>query len=1212
MKPASVIVLPSRFLIRLILGMAFWTFIAGVSQAGITRTPVGGYLNGIFPDADPSSSRPWRLENAFSNDLVFENPMGFVPVPNDETLYVIGKNGMVWLLDDGFDEDTKTVALDITANTKTISENGLQSIALHPEFGDPTSPNRGYLYLIYTTHLGSNRPPSTSFSGRWRLSRFTVTDPSVNLTIEASSELVLVEQFINGIHHGGALFFGPQDGFLYFSLGDSSDLTNTQQIDRGLYSGIFRVDVDMDPLRSHPIPKQPNYGTTAHYFIPNDNPFVGEPGALEEFFALGLRNPYRVTADPQTGEIYCGDVGGNLAEEINLIVPGGNYQWPYKEGGSITNRIPIPDPIIGSDQGPLISFGRTVSTAMIGGFVYRGAAYQEDLEGKYLFADYVTGIISTLEDPGSGDLTVASLAEAPLPPPTNPREGAVIVGFSQDHSGEVYVHQLDSAGKIYRLVKNEGSGPVFPQLLSETGAFLDTANLTPSPVMVPYEVNSPLWSDRSLKKRWAILPNDGPPYIPAVEQAVWSEKYEWFFPSGSVFVKHFELPIDETNPSVTRRLETRFLVMDGSGGAYGITYRWREDQSDAELVDFDGFEEEIEVTTSTGVRRQTWSYPSTNQCMQCHTSGSRYVLGANTRQLNGETIYPGSVTPENQLEAWSLAGLINAQSAGTIASSPSLSDLDDPVSLEEKVRSYLDANCAHCHQPEGVRALFDARYDTPLVAQGLVNGKTAEPSSNKILRPGDPAGSLLFQRLSTLGPGQMPPLAKNQLHDRAIQELQSYLQNLNLDDFLPDGWEQIEIGPSFTPGLARYQDGKLELSSAGFPGSTRDQMLFVHRSASTDFDLRVRVGRPRLSGVNNILFAGLMLRDNLSEGAPTYYLADTGQRRKSVRLAKRPSQNVARSLATLRSGHYPHFRITRNGGILRSYYSTNGNNWILGDETDGFFASSDLEVGVFLAGHTESEKALNSMTFDQLQLVEGDVSVVATDAIAIEGGIDHGRFQFRRTGPLDDSLTVNLVWSGAGANTGDVLDLPSSILFQAGEEVATVAIVALEDSIPEVGEAVTVTVASDSRFGSQSPSATVGVGATAFEAWRAIYFDGIEMSDPAISGEDADPDGDELSNVQEFVLETDPTKGQRNPIEMWIEEGLLHLKYPQSLYAELAITVEGSSTLQAGDWLERPMDRVSLETIGSRQWTTLRDPSPVESGDRLFLRLKISGNLSGP
>lgn len=1213
MKSFSISVFRGHLVVPVILSSVIWSLVAPSLHAEPTRSPVDPFLNGVFPDTNPSSSRPWRLENAFSNELVFEDPMGFVPIPNADALFVIGKNGMVWLLDDGFDDDAKAVALDITSRTLNNSENGLQSIALHPQFGDPTSQNGGYLYLVYTANRGDSPPASTSFSGRWRLSRFTVPDPATSLTIDPSSELILVEQYVNSIHHGGALFFGPQDGFLYFSTGDSSDLANTQQIDQGLYSGIFRIDVDMNPLRGHPIPKQPNHGTTAHYFIPDDNPFVGETGALEEFFALGLRNPYRVSADPETGTIYCGDVGGNLAEEINVIVPGGNYQWPYREGDTITNRIPIPDPIIGSEQGPLISFGRTVSTAMIGGFVYRGPAYQEDLEGKYLFADYATGIISTLEDPNSEDLTVTSLAEAPLPPPTNPREGAVITGFSQDHSGEIFVHQLDSAGKIFRLVKNGEDGPVFPRLLSETGAFSDTPSLTPSPVMVPYEVNSPLWSDGSLKKRWVIIPNDGPPYTPAVEQAVWTEKYEWFFPSGSVFVKHFELPIDDGDPTLTRRLETRFLVMDGSGGAYGVTYRWREDQSDAELVDFDGFEEEIPVATSDSVRLQTWSYPSTNQCMQCHTAGSRYVLGANTRQLNRDMIYEGATFPENQLSAWGLAGLVNAQSATTIASSPALSDLDDSVSLEERVRSYLDANCSHCHQPEGVRALFDARYDTPFVAQGLVNGKTAEPSSNAIFKAGDPSGSLLFQRLSTLGTGQMPPLAKNQLHHRAIQELETYLQNLNPAKFLPDEWEQSEIGSGFNPGLARFQDGKFELSSAGFPKLRNDEMMFVHQSTSTDFDLRVRVGHPRLSGKSNILFGGLMLRDNLSEGSPTYYLTDTGQRRKSVRFGARQTQNGLRSLVTLQSGHFPYLRITRNGEILRSYYSADGLNWTLGDETSSFFALPELEVGLFFAGHTEHEKMLNSMDFDQLQFMQRDVSVFATDPIAIEGSDNNGNFELRRTGPLDQSLTIDLVWSGVAANDQYVLDLPASVTFQPGEEFASILIVAKEDSISEYGEAVTLTLSSSSRYTSLTPSATIGTGSRAIDAWRALYFDEAEMSDVTISGVYADPDGDKLNTLQEFVLGTNPTEGQKSPVEIWVEHDLLHLRYTKSVHAEqFDITVEGSSNLHRGDWRRYPMTHMLTETNGSQEWTTLYDTTPISERNSLFLRLKISGSLSGP
>ncbi len=145
--------------------------------------------------------------------------------------------------------------------------------------------------------------------------------------------------------------------------------------------------------------------------------------------------------------------------------------------------------------------------------------------------------------------------------------------------------------------------------------------LAPANGLIPYAVNSPLWSDGASKTRWIAVPNDGAPYGPN-EQISFSPLNEWVFPAGTVFIKHFELTVDE-GTGEKKRLETRLLVRDSGGAVYGVTYKWNPDNSDAVLLP-DGLDEDITIKTASGGSRiQRWSYPSRSECLQCHNDQAR-------------------------------------------------------------------------------------------------------------------------------------------------------------------------------------------------------------------------------------------------------------------------------------------------------------------------------------------------------------------------------------------------------------------------------------------------------------------------------------------------------------------------------------------------------------------------------------------------------------
>src|SRR5262249_22640408 len=145
---------------------------------------------------------------------------------------------------------------------------------------------------------------------------------------------------------------------------------------------------------------------------------------------------------------------------------------------------------------------------------------------------------------------------------------------------------------------------------------------------------------------------------------------------GAVFVKHFELPVDDTNPNVLRRLETRLLARDTNGAVYGITYRWRSNYADADLVT-NAITENIPIATSSGTRTQQWFYPGPLDCLRCHTPAAGYVLGVKTRQLNGSYAYPGGGA-DNQLRAWNHIGMFDSVlNEGTISNYDKLVKVSD-------------------------------------------------------------------------------------------------------------------------------------------------------------------------------------------------------------------------------------------------------------------------------------------------------------------------------------------------------------------------------------------------------------------------------------------------------------------------------------------------------------------------------------------------------
>jgi uncharacterized repeat protein (TIGR03806 family) len=646
-------------------------------------------------------------------------------------------------------------------------------LAFHPHYAD-----NGYLYVAYD--LTTQEYGRTKTSNR--LSRFTVskTDPN---HADPNNELPLISQLdLAGNHDGGDLHFGT-DGYLYYSMGDEGAgndfFDNGRFIDKDFFAGIFRLDVDQKPTSLAPNPHHQNsrrYRSAVHpgtYRVPPDNPFVHttrhrgrdlDPGKIRtELYATGLRNPWRFTFDPVNGQMFVADVGQDRWEEIDLVTPGGDYGWSLYEGTHpgphLATKTPDAQCIEPIYEYPHHGQAPFDGNCIIGGVVYRGTRLTE-LYGAYIFCDFGSKRIWSLKQDG-GKWTASYLTA-----------DSNFAGFGTDPAtGEVLLADY-GGGRIKRLVRAGTAGPSPPALLSQTGAFTDLATLAPGPGLVPYTPKVAFWSDYAIKQRWFTLPN-------ASARITFSPDGNWGFPAGMVWIKQFDLEMCRGDPTSRRKIETRFLVKTAQG-VYGLTYQWRGDGSDADLVPEEGRHQTFAVTVNGSPHTQTWHYPARSECLACHTAVTGGVLAFNTRQLNS-TASMGA-RPVNQLQALNDAGYFTAPVVGVAAMPVLAAAQDQTQSLETRVRSYLAVNCAQCHQPGGAgQGYFDTRAVTATAAAHLINGPLINDWGDPTMRwavPGDPAQSMVLARLTRQGAGRMPPLATNELDPQAIELMTRWIKQL--------------------------------------------------------------------------------------------------------------------------------------------------------------------------------------------------------------------------------------------------------------------------------------------------------------------------------------------------------------------------------------------------------------------------------------------------
>jgi glucose/arabinose dehydrogenase len=721
--------------------------------------------------------RGYSLQQAFGQ--TFGQAVAIATPPGETNrLFVVDKTGAIVAL------TNITLAVPPRKTFLTLppipnqGEQGLLGLAFHPGYR-----TNGYFYIFYTAQGGFNR-----------LSRFQVsaTDPS---EANPASETVLINQQDDyGNHNGGDLHFGP-DGYLYVALGDEGSGgdagQNSQKIDKDFFSGILRIDVDKRPEN---LPANTHAAASTNYFVPADNPFVGATHfngvrladtnkARTEFWATGLRNPWRMSFDSLTGELWCGDVGQDLWEEIDVITKGGNYGWKYREGFHAYSGTP-PAGFAGID--PVYEYRHeSGNVSVTGGVVYRGNRLSQ-LYGAYIFADYGSGRTWSLRRNATGPATVELLTS---------NSGAA--GFGIDPSnGDILVANVNN-GTIRRLIYSAAStGTPIPEKLSQTGAFADLAALTPNAGIVPYELNLPFWSDGAAKKRWFAITNTN-------QTMTFNATNAWLTPTSGFWIKHFELAMTNGDPASARRLETRFIVRN-TNGVYGVTYRWTN-ATEAVLVPEEGLNETLTISEGGTNRTQLWRYPGRAECLACHNEKAGWVLGFNTPQMNRDVTH-GAVTT-NQIKALAHAGyLANPPTAPQTL--PALAPPTDANSSQEfRVRSYLAANCANCHVPGGLaNGNFDARLSTPTDAAKLIHGALVSNAEKWALEPNDLAASEIYRRMSIRGPGRMPPLASNVADAEGVELMRSFILGdlTNRQSFAQ--WQVAQFGEPLPADAAAGSD----------------------------------------------------------------------------------------------------------------------------------------------------------------------------------------------------------------------------------------------------------------------------------------------------------------------------------------------------------------------------------------------------------------------
>ncbi|GAB5513535.1 PQQ-dependent sugar dehydrogenase [Rhodopirellula baltica] len=724
----------------------------------------------------PEPPLPLTVQRVHPN-LVLRSPITAMDLPGTNRRLVLLQSGQVHTFEKRDNVESMDLALDIDKANQSHTDElfaAARDLTLHPEFE-----TNGYLYVVW-----SIRPHDVE--GGTRVSRFRMTIPTADKSdadslanvpvIDPKSRLDLLS-YPSGDHIGASLNFGP-DGLLYITTGDGSlpfppDVNKAAQDNSDLRGSVLRIDVDQTSELAD--------GTTLPYRIPDDNPFVDVEGARGEIFAFGLRNGFRAAFDPATDDLWVADVGWERCEMVHRIVPGGNHGWSLYEGPHPVDLEQTPGP--GKVILPEVVFPRSESQSITGGvFVPADSLFAADdglLAGTYLCGCFMNGNVWAINTQSK-----ATTGKPPVPRKIASTGLKIIDFFVSQNETSSEVLLVDHSGGIYRLSSNQSVGDyeAFPKRLSETGLFSDTKNLIPNPGVVAYRPDATMFRDGIRTVRFVGIPGQEPinpmrkRYVP-----------------GTVFANTLIRDVlDSSGNPKEIRLETQVLSYDGLNWN-PTTYAWNEEQTDATLVPAMGATQTFRVDDPIWGKRD-WEhrfYPR-DVCVTCH----------NVANPGAASLVPENLRDESGPGSWSelaRAGFLVPAKVKAGHEMVNAYDVDQP--LEQRARSYLHSNCAHCHRPAGgATSKMDLRHIRPLDQTALLGVPAAQGdfglgANTQVIEPGHPERSALIYRVATGGPGKMPRVGCSTVDLAGAKMLWDWVKSMPV---APDATESASVKPNET------------------------------------------------------------------------------------------------------------------------------------------------------------------------------------------------------------------------------------------------------------------------------------------------------------------------------------------------------------------------------------------------------------------------------
>ncbi len=680
----------------------------------------------------PEPPSPYASE-AVSPELIFKEPTHLDFLPDTGVGMVSQVDATLWTFAADFSAGSKKMVGDL--RLLKPAANNCYSFVFDPGF----ITNRTFYVALSFRHT----------QGDWM--RVSSLKLSPDGSVDLGSEVQLID-WPSGGHNGSSLQFG-RDGMLYISSGDGEapappDARHTGQGLDDLLASILRIDVHHAPAGKA-------------YAIPRDNPFVNRPGIRPEIWAYGLRNPWKTCIDPRDGAMWIGDVGWESWEMVFRVDhPGFNGGWSIVEGPQAVNTSWTngPTPI----EKAVMVHPHTEGASITGGIIYRGLRLK-DLYDSYIYGDWETGKIWEILYQDGRIVRHRELVDTPYR----------IIVFAEDRKHELYFMDYN-AGGIHRLKPNASGATAsasFPRLLSQTGLFKSASNYEFAPGVAPYRILAPSWADHGTADFALALPGNS--------RLVATTEY-FTPPTNAVFVRTVSMEMTAGDPTTSRRIETQFFQYDGEWNGY--TYKWKADGSDAELVPKEGLEDVLSVKDASapgGLREQNWRYVSRTECMRCHMTRFGFLNAIIPEQL---TIPPADNSASTEFARLVRLGLL--EKTGTRVHPFKLANpTNTTASLELRARSWLTANCAHCHRENasGAVVMFlhaEEPLDKMMAVNQMPKRGTFGIDNPSIIAAGDPDHSALLYRTMTTGSGRMPILGSREVDRGGIKLLREWVQSL--------------------------------------------------------------------------------------------------------------------------------------------------------------------------------------------------------------------------------------------------------------------------------------------------------------------------------------------------------------------------------------------------------------------------------------------------